>query len=50
MSFMNSMRAPFAAALLALATIAAVPTTAQAQASAPDTAAPASTWAKGTPS
>ena len=43
MSFLNSMRTPFAAALLALATLAAMPTTAQAQASAPaaDTAAPA---------
>jgi biopolymer transport protein ExbB len=35
MSFLNSMRTPFAAALLALATVAAMPTTAQAQASAP---------------
>ena len=35
MSFLNSMRTPFAAALLALATIAAAPTTALAQASAP---------------
>jgi len=41
MSFLNSMRTPFAAALLALATIAAVPTTALAQASAPDATAPA---------
>jgi len=41
MSFLNSMRTPFAAALLALATIAAAPTTALAQASAPDAAAPA---------
>jgi biopolymer transport protein ExbB len=41
MSFLNSMRTPFAAALLALATVAAVPTVALAQASAPDTAAPA---------
>lgn len=49
MSFMNSMRAPFAAALLALATIAAVPTTAQAQASAPDTAAPAAAASDATP-
>ena len=39
MSFLNSMRTPFAAALFALATIAAMPTTAQAQASAPDAAA-----------
>ncbi|MGN6526155.1 MAG: MotA/TolQ/ExbB proton channel family protein [Burkholderiaceae bacterium] len=46
---MNSMRAPFAAALLALATIAAVPTTAQAQASAPDTAAPAAAASDATP-
>ena len=35
MSFLNTMRTPFAAALLALATIAAAPTTALAQASAP---------------
>lgn len=35
MSFLNSMRTPFAAALLALATVAAAPTTALAQASAP---------------
>jgi biopolymer transport protein ExbB len=41
MSFLNSMRTPFAAALLALATVAAVPTPALAQASAPDAAAPA---------
>jgi biopolymer transport protein ExbB len=41
MSFLNSMRTPFAAALLALATVAAIPTTALAQASAPDAAAPA---------
>ena len=42
MSFLNSMRTPFAAALLALATIAAAPTTALAQASAPaDATAPA---------
>ena len=43
MSFLNSMRTPFAAALLALATVAAMPLAAQAQASAPaaDTAAPA---------
>ena len=41
MSFLNSMRTPFAAALLALATIAAAPTSALAQASAPDAAAPA---------
>lgn len=41
MSFLNSMRTPFAAALLALATVAAVPTTALAQASAPDATAPA---------
>jgi len=41
MSFLNSMRTPFAAALLALATVAAMPVAAQAQASAPaaDTAA-----------
>ena len=30
MSFLNSMRTPFAAALLALATVAAAPTTASA--------------------
>ena len=45
MSFLNSMRTPFAAALLALATVATAPTTALAQASAPAdataTAAPA---------
>jgi biopolymer transport protein ExbB len=41
MSFLNSMRTPFAAALLALATVAAAPTTALAQASAPDATAPA---------
>ena len=43
MSFLNSMRTPFAAALLALATVAALPTPALAQASAPaaDAAAPA---------
>jgi len=42
MSFLNSMRTPFAAALLALATIAIAPTTALAQASAPaDATAPA---------
>jgi len=45
MSFLNTMRTPFAAALLALATVAAAPTTALAQASAPAdataTAAPA---------
>jgi biopolymer transport protein ExbB len=42
MSFLNSMRTPFAAALLALATIATAPTTALAQASAPaDATAPA---------
>jgi len=41
MSFLNSMRTPFAAALLALATVAAIPTSALAQASAPDAAAPA---------
>jgi len=42
MSFLNSMRTPFAAALLALATAAAAPTTALAQASAPaDATAPA---------
>jgi len=41
MSFLNSMRTPFAAALFALATIAAAPTTALAQASAPDATAPA---------
>ena len=42
MSFLNTMRTPFAAALLALATIAAAPTTALAQASAPaDATAPA---------
>ena len=41
MSFLNSMRTPFAAALLALATVAAMPTPAQAQASAPAAAAPA---------
>ena len=42
MSFLNSMRTPFAAALLALATVAIAPTTAQAQASAPaDASAPA---------
>ncbi len=42
MSFLNSMRTPFAAALLALATVAALPTSALAQASAPaDAAAPA---------
>ena len=42
MSFLNSMRTPFAAALLALAAVAAAPTTALAQASAPEaTAAPA---------
>ena len=41
MSFLNSMRTPFAAALLALATIAAAPTTALAQASAPEATAPA---------
>ena len=35
MSFLNSMRTPFAAALLALATVAIAPTTALAQASAP---------------
>ena len=35
MSFLNTMRTPFAAALLALATVAAAPTTALAQASAP---------------
>ena len=35
MSFLNSMRTPFAAALLALATVATAPTTALAQASAP---------------
>jgi biopolymer transport protein ExbB len=41
MSFLKSMRTPFAAALLALATVAAMPLAAQAQASAPaaDTAA-----------
>jgi len=41
MSFLKSMRTPFAAALLALATLAAMPVAAQAQASAPaaDTAA-----------
>jgi biopolymer transport protein ExbB len=49
MSLMNSMRAPFAAALLALATMTAVPTTAQAQASAPDTAAPAAAASDATP-
>src|SRR5262249_31717493 len=40
-SFLKSMRTPFAAALLALATVAAMPLAAQAQASAPaaDTAA-----------
>ena len=42
MSFLNSMRTPFAAALLALATVATAPTTALAQASAPaDATAPA---------
>jgi len=42
MSFLNSMRTPFAAALLALATVAIAPTTALAQASAPaDATAPA---------
>ena len=41
MSFLNSMRTPFAAALLALATVAAIPTSALAQASAPEAAAPA---------
>jgi len=43
MSFLNTMRTPFAAALLALATVAAMPTPALAQASAPaaDAAAPA---------
>jgi biopolymer transport protein ExbB len=41
MSFLNSMRTPFAAALLALATFAAAPTTALAQASAPEATAPA---------
>jgi biopolymer transport protein ExbB len=41
MSFLNSMRTPFAAALLALATVAAAPTTALAQASAPEATAPA---------
>jgi len=41
MSFLNSMRTPFAAALLALATAAAAPTTALAQASAPEATAPA---------
>ena len=42
MSFLNSMRTPFAAALLALATVAVAPTTALAQAaSAPDATAPA---------
>ena len=41
MSFLKTMRTPFAAALLALATVAAMPGAAQAQASAPaaDTAA-----------
>jgi biopolymer transport protein ExbB len=41
MSFLKTMRTPFAAALLALATVAAMPVAAQAQASAPaaDTAA-----------
>jgi biopolymer transport protein ExbB len=41
MSFLNTMRTPFAAAVLALATVAAMPVAAQAQASAPaaDTAA-----------
>ena len=41
MSFLNSMRTPFAAALLALTAITAVPTSALAQASAPEAAAPA---------
>jgi biopolymer transport protein ExbB len=42
MSFLNSMRTPFAAALLALAAVATAPTTALAQASAPaDATAPA---------
>ena len=41
MSFLNSMRTPFAAALLALATVAIAPTTALAQASAPEATAPA---------
>jgi len=41
MSFLNSMRTPFAAALLALATVAIAPTTALAQASAPEASAPA---------
>jgi biopolymer transport protein ExbB len=41
MSFLNSMRTPLAAALLALATVAAAPTTALAQASAPEATAPA---------
>ena len=41
MSFLNSMRTPFAAALLALATVAAALTTALAQASAPEATAPA---------
>jgi len=41
MSFLNSLRAPFAAALLALTAITVVPTTALAQASAPEATAPA---------
>ena len=50
MSFLNSMRTPFAAALLALATVAAIPTSALAQASAPDaSAAPAATASDATP-
>jgi len=57
MSFLNSMRTPFAAALLALATVAAAPTTALAQASAPADAttapaapaAPAASDASATP-
>ena len=57
MSFLNTMRTPFAAALLALATVAAAPTTALAQASAPADAttapaapaAPAASDASATP-
>ena len=41
MSFLNSMRTPFAAALIALAAVATAPTTALAQASAPEATAPA---------
>ena len=43
MSFLNSMRTPFAAALLVLAAVATAPTTALAQASAPEATAAATT-------